>query len=388
MFEQKRQKIMLVDDNMANLKIGKTMLKDFYEVYALPSADRLFSALEHVIPDLILLDIEMPAMSGYDVIKILKANERCADIPVVFVTSRNGEMDELEGLALGAVDYVTKPFSTAILLKRIENQLLIRRQKAELKDLNENLMKMVKEQTQQIIGLQNSILSTVADLVEFRDDITGGHVTRTQKYVEMLFDQLVEDSVYSDEVLSLENMDYLLLSAQLHDVGKLSISDAILNKPGKLSPEEFEIMKTHVTKGVEVIERMEKQDGKNAYFLKYAKTFAGTHHEKWDGSGYPQGLKGKAIPIEGRIMAIADVYDALISVRPYKEPLSCEKSAQIIIEGAGSHFDPALITLFKKLTSEFSFIAGEYNDSLIEKFLSGKNTAETTENPAHTSAVE
>ena len=360
---------MLVDDNMANLKIGKNMLKDVYEVYALPSADKLFACLERVIPDLILLDIEMPTMSGYEVIKILKANERCANIPVVFVTSRNGEMDELEGLALGAVDYVTKPFSTAILQKRIENQLLIQRQKAELKDLNENLMNMVKEKTRQIIGLQNSILSTVADLVEFRDDITGGHVTRTQKYVEMLFNQLMEDSIYSDEVLSLENMDYLLLSAQLHDVGKLSISDTILNKPGKLSPDEFEIMKTHVAKGVEAIERMEKKDEGNAYFLKYAKTFAGTHHEKWDGTGYPLGLKGLAIPLEGRIMAIADVYDALISVRPYKEPLPVDKSAQIIIEGAGTHFDPVLVGLFEKLAGEFAYIAGAYNDSLIEKYL-------------------
>ena len=365
MLEQKRQKIMLVDDNMANLNMGKNMLKDVYEVYALPSADRLFASLERVMPDLILLDIEMPAMSGYEAIKILKANEKYAGVPVIFVTSRTGETDELEGLDLGAVDYVTKPFSTAILLKRIENQLIIQRQKAELKDLNSNLLNMVREKTRRVTDLQNSIISTVADLVEFRDDITGGHVTRTQKYVDLLFNQLVEDDVYSNELLSLENMDYLLLSAQLHDLGKLSISDSILNKPGKLDFGEFEIMKTHVTKGVEAIERMESKDGEHTYFLKYAKTFAGTHHEKWDGSGYPLGLKGLDIPLEGRIMAIADVYDALISIRPYKNPIPADKSAQIIIDGAGTHFDPALVEIFKELADDFANIAGEYNSDAI-----------------------
>ena len=368
MYEQKRQKIMLVDDNIANLKIGKNMLKDSYEVYALPSADKLFEALEHVTPELILLDIEMPAMSGYDAIKILKANEKSSHIPVIFVTSRNNELDELEGLALGAVDYVTKPFSTAILLRRIENQLLIQKQRLELKSLNENLQNMVKEKTRQVIGLQSSIINTVADLVEFRDDITGGHVNRTQKYVEMLFNQLVEDNIYPDEILSLENMDALLISSQLHDLGKLSISDDILKKPGKLSPEEFEIMKTHVTKGVEAIERMERKDGENANFLRYAKTFAGTHHEKWDGSGYPNGLKGRAIPLEGRVMAIADVYDALISLRPYKKPLPPKESARIIIEGSGIHFDPTLIDTFKKVEREFANIAEDYNDELEKVF--------------------
>ncbi len=356
MYERKRQTIMLVDDNQANLNIGKNMLKGSYEVYALPSAERLFKFLETVKPDLILLDIAMPGMSGFDVIRILKADARYAEIPVIFVTAKSEETNELEGLALGAVDYVAKPFSAAILMKRIENHLLIEKQKRELKNFNDNLIGMVKEKTSQVSGLQTSIINTIAELVEFRDVYTGGHISRTQKYMKLLIDQLIEDNAYSDEVLTWENMEYIVPSTQLHDVGKVCISDAILNKPGKLTPEEFEIMKTHVVKGVEVIQRLEEREERQP-FLQYAKIIAGTHHEKWDGSGYPYGLKGQDIPLLGRLMAIADVYDALISPRPYKEPFTPEISAKIIMVSSDTHFDPVLIDVFKKVADEFASIA-------------------------------
>jgi putative two-component system response regulator len=303
----------------------------------------------------------MPGMNGYEALSILKADKQYADIPVIFLTSKATEADELYGLALGAIDYVTKPFSSALLLKRIENHLLIQKQKASLQDFNDNLLKMVKEKTQQVFGLQNAIISTVADLLESRDNSTGSHVFRTQKYLQELVEKLLEDGAYAEELLSW-NMDIMLPSAQLHDVGKISISDTILNKPGRLTPEEFEIMKTHAEKGVEAIERMEKF-GYFANYLKCAKAFAGTHHEKWDGSGYPRGLMRQNIPLEGRIMAIVDVYDALISTRPYKKAFSAEESARIIIEGAGNHFDPVIIGVFKKLTNEFAYIAKEYNDN-------------------------
>ncbi len=361
MLERKRQIIMLVDDNQANLNIGKNMLKASYEVYALPSAERLFKFLETVTPDLILLDIAMPGMNGFDVIKILKADTRYAGIPVIFVTAKTEEMNELEGLALGAVDYVAKPFSAAILLKRIENHLLIERQKGTLKNLNDNLIGMVKEKTAQVFGLQNSIINIVAELVEFRDVFTGGHISRTQKYVELLITYLVEHNIYCEEILSWENMDFIVPSTQLHDLGKIFISDAILNKPGKLTPEEFEIMKTHVTKGIEAIRRMEKK-GEDQLFLKYAEVAAGTHHEKWDGSGYPAGLKRAEIPLLGRMMAIADVYDALISSRPYKAPFTTEEAAKIITEGSGTHFDPVLVDVFKNLADKFAAIANTYRN--------------------------
>ena len=358
-----RQKIMMVDDNKASLIIGKSILEKYYDVYALPSVSKLFDFLKRVTPDLILLDIEMPEINGYKAIAILKSDKRYADIPVIFVTSKSSESNEYDGLALGAIDYVTKPFSAALLLKRIENHLLIQKQKAQLRDYNDNLKKMVKDKTQQVVGLQNAIIGTVADLVEFRDNSTGWHISRTQKYLQTLVEQLINDGIYADELISW-NMDIILPSAQLHDLGKISISDAILNKPGKLTPEEFSIMKTHTQRGVEAIEKMERF-GYFADFLEYAKIFAGTHHEKWDGSGYPRGLKGQDIPLEGRIMAVADVYDALISVRPYKKAFPAEAAARIIIEGGGTHFDPALINAFKKLTDEFAAIAGKYKDGLM-----------------------
>ena len=363
MQNNKKQKIILVDDNKANLTIGKSILSNHYDVYALPSADKLFEFLKHITPDLILLDIDMPGMTGYEAITLLKVDRQYADIPVIFVTADNSESAEYDGLALGAIDYVTKPFTPALLLKRIENHLLIQSQKLRLQDFTDNLLKMVKEKTQQIFGLQNAIMSTMAELVEFRDIITGQHISRTQQYLKKLAEQLIEDGVYVDELL-VWNMDVILLSSQLHDVGKIAISDTVLNKPGKLSPEEFEIMKTHAQKGLEIIEKMEH----SAEFvtpMDHAKFFAGTHHEKWDGSGYPRGLAGINIPLEGRIMAIADVYDALISVRPYKKSFTADESAKIIIDGAGTHFDPALTETFKKVKNDFANIAVEYADKTI-----------------------
>ncbi len=356
MLERKRQTIMLVDDNQANLNIGKNMLKGLYEVYALPSAERLFKFLESVLPDLILLDIDMPGMNGFDVIRILKAEARYANIPVIFVTAKTEEMDELEGLELGAVDYVTKPFSAAILLKRIESHLLIERQNAELKKFNDNLVEMVKEKTARIADLQSLIISALAELVEFRDVFTGGHISRTQKYVELLINCMLEYNIYSEELLSWENMEYAVPSTQLHDLGKIFISDSILNKPGPLTPEEFEIMKTHVALGVKAIRRLGKQSG-NQLFLQYAETVAATHHERWDGGGYPAGLKGHDIPLLGRLMAIADVYDALTSYRPYKAPMDPDGAASIIIAGSGSHFEPVLVDVFKKVADSFAAIA-------------------------------
>jgi len=356
--DSKKQKIMLVDDNKANLAMGKAILSDLYDVYALPSAEKLFEFLKRVTPDLILLDIDMPGMNGYEAITVLKAGRQYVDVPIIFVTAKSSEADEFEGLSLGAIDYVTKPFTPSLLLKRIENHLLIQKQKTSLQNFNDNLIKMVKEKTQQVVDLHSAIISNMADLVEFRDTFTGKHIRRTQEYLRALIHKLMEHDVYSDELV-IWDINVILLSSQLHDVGKIAISDAILNKPGKLTDEEYEIMKTHAVRGVEAIERMER----SAYFadfLDHAKYFSWMHHEKWDGSGYPNNLSGLDIPLEGRIMAIADVYDALITVRPYKEAFTAEEAAKIIIEGAGSHFDPEIVKAFEKLTDEFSAIALKY----------------------------
>ncbi|MDR2071858.1 MAG: response regulator [Spirochaetaceae bacterium] len=363
--KNERQIIFLVDDNMANLTAGKAMLKDHYDVFSMPSGAKLFEILEKIRPDLILLDIEMPEMNGYEAIKKLKALPRTRDIPVVFLTSRNDVGSELEGLNLGAMDYIYKPFSPPLLLKRIENHLLARKQQLALQDYNDNLQKMVQKRTRQVVELQNSILNTVTEMVEFRDDITGGHIERTQNYLKLLVDKLLSEKIYWEEV-SCWNLEFLIPSAQLHDVGKIAISDTILNKPGRLTPEEFTIMKKHASIGEAAIEGIMKTTTEKD-FLYHAKIFAGSHHEKWDGSGYPRGLKNSLIPLQGRLMAIADVYDALIAFRPYKQPLPAPEAERIILDGREKHFDPVLVDLFRELAPQFALIAASGNAILQDK---------------------
>jgi putative two-component system response regulator len=351
------KKIILVDDNPSNLRAGKNVLSEKYEVYTAPSAAKLFELLADVQPSLILLDIGMPEMNGYEAIKILKSGEKTRNIPVIFLTGKTDTDNELEGLSLGAIDYITKPFMPPLLLKRIEVHLLVEAQKktleiqqAELKNFNDNLQKMVDEKTKTVLELQDAILITVADLVESRDDITGGHIERTRRGVGLLAGVLVDHPVFGRDAAEWD-LKLLLHSSQLHDVGKIAISDKVLRKPGRLDPEEFEEMKKHTTFGVEIIERIEKST-KASDFLKYAKIFAGTHHEKWDGSGYPNGLAGEDIPLQGRVMALADVYDALVSERPYKKAFSHSEAAQIIHEGRGTQFDPALTEIFITLMDD------------------------------------
>ena len=354
-----RKTIMLVDDDATILDAGKTMLENAYRAYAIPAGAILLDLLEHVLPDLILLDVEMPGMNGHQVIAALKNNPKWEHIPVIFVTSKSDEGSELEGLSLGAIDYVAKPFSAPLLLKRIENNLLVVEHKKQLLNFNAALEKTVAEKTRQLELLQDAIMGTVADLVEFRDDTTGGHIVRTQNYMRLLVEKMLEEGLYVEE-LSAWNLEHLVASSPLHDVGKLAISDAILNKPDKLTREEFEIMKTHVEIGVRVIKRIENtMVGKmpDGSFLRHARLIAGGHHEKWDGSGYPLGLQGMDIPLEGRLMAIADVYDALISSRPYKRPMPSEEARKLIESCRSAHFDPDLTDIFSKVADQFAAVA-------------------------------
>jgi putative two-component system response regulator len=357
--------IMLVDDNIANLKIGKSALADAFTVFTVPSAAKMFSMLERNKPELILLDVNMPEMNGYDAIKILKERPETSGIPVIFLTAKNDAESEIEGLSLGAIDYISKPFVPPLLRKRVEVHLMVEAQKRELEtktrvleaqrleleNFNNNLQKMVEQKAGKVLELQSAILKTVADLVESRDDITGGHVERTQRGLGIMLDALGDLGLYQDQAQDWD-MSLVLQSSQLHDVGKISISDHILRKPGKLTPEEFEEMKRHTSFGVQIIEKIEASTSESD-FLKYAEIFAGTHHEKWDGSGYPKGLKGEGIPLLGRLMAIADVYDALVSDRPYKKAFPKEEAVRIILEGRGAHFDPVLADVFEQATDHF-----------------------------------
>ncbi|MCL2199634.1 MAG: response regulator [Defluviitaleaceae bacterium] len=356
--------IFLVDDDMTNLTIGKKALVGHYKIFTLNSGRVMLNMLENIVPDLILLDVEMPEMDGYEVIKQLKSKEKTAQIPVIFLTALNNEETELKGLSLGAIDYITKPFSPPLLLKRIEVHLLVEAQKRELmaqkRELlffNNNLTQIVDEKTETVVELKNAILSTMAELVEYRDEITGGHIIRTQRYIKALMDAMKANEIYANEVSFLDE-ELVLQSCQLHDVGKISIEDSILNKAGKLTPEEYEAIKNHTTFGEKVILRL-KEKTMDSDFLDYAQTFAVAHHEKWDGSGYPKGLKGEEIPLLGRMMAIGDVYDALVEPRPYKDAFPHEKAVDIIMEGRGVHFDPILADLFEKINHEFGRISDE-----------------------------
>ena len=354
--------IFLVDDDPTNLSVGSDALEEHYDVLTLNSGARLLKILEKTIPDLILLDVEMPEMSGYEVIKLLKNNSSTSNIPVIFLTAKNDGESECEGLSLGAIDYIIKPFSPPILLKRIEVHLLVESQKRELINFNNNLRGIVAAKTKTVVELQNAVLKTMSELVECRDDVTGGHIDRTQNYLSVLLNELLKHNLYEKET-SIWDKELVLQSAQLHDVGKIAIKDSILQKPGKLTDEEFEQIKAHTVFGSQVIERI-KEYTTDHTFLEYAKTFAATHHEKWEGSGYPNGLREKEIPLLGRLMAIVDVYDALVSERPYKKAFTHEEAVKIIMDGREKHFDPTLVDLFFDVSDEFEKIASSNKGNL------------------------
>jgi len=343
--------IFLVDDDITNLAAGNDALCRHYNVITMNSGGRLIKMLESHTPDLILLDVEMPEMDGYDTIKTLKNHERTKNIPVIFLTAQSDTESEIKGLSLGAIDYIIKPFSPPLLVKRIQVHLLVESQKKQLVNFNENLKAMVDTRTKMIEQLKNSLLKTMAELVDYRDGATGEHIERTQLYMSLLLETLQKTEKYKKEIESWD-MELILQSSQLHDVGKIAIRDDILQKPDKLTYDEYEEIKKHVTLGESVIERIKNNTQERAFF-EQAKILITTHHEKWNGSGYPKGLKGEEIPLQGRLMAIADVYDALISERPYKKAFTHEEAVDIIIGDRGEHFDPDLVDLFLGIADKF-----------------------------------
>jgi len=336
--DSEKKIILLVDDNPANLRIGKNVLVEKYAVATAPSAEKMFSLLETNNPSLILLDVDMPEMNGYEAIKILKSKPQTKDIPVIFLTARTESDDELAGLSLGAIDYIVKPFQPPLLLKRIEVHLLVEAQRKELQYFNENLLKMVEEKTESILELQNAMLKTIAELVECRDDITGGHIERTQRGIKILLEELEKSGVYRDETEGWD-MSLLLQSCQLHDVGKISIDDRILKKPGRLSDEEFEEMKKHAIFGEQIIEKIEAL-AKESDFLNYAKIFAASHHEKWDGSGYPRGLKEIKYPCWAALWRLPTYTTRLPRFAPTKRPLATRKRCGLSLKAAEPSLTP------------------------------------------------
>jgi len=355
--------ILVVDDTPDNLALMSGLLKDRYKVKVANSGDKALKiAAGDPPPDLILLDIMMPEMDGYEACRRLKHDAATRDIPVIFLTAKSSVEDEKAGLELGAVDYITKPISPPIVLARVANHLALKSHTDFLRDKSDFLEQEVARRTREITAIQDVTILAMASLAETRDSDTGNHIRRTQFYVKALAEHLRGNPRFG-QLLTEHFIAMLFKSAPLHDIGKVGIPDRILLKPGRFTPEEFEIMKAHTTLGKEAIEHAEAQLGMDVEFLSMSKDIALSHQEKWDGSGYPQGLAGDAIPLAARLMAVADVYDALISRRVYKEGMPHDKAAQILVEGKGKHFDPDMIDAFVAIQQEFIAIAARFADS-------------------------
>lgn len=333
--------VFIVDDNNVNLLSADKALSADYRVFPLPSAMSMFELLEDIRPDVILLDIMMPEMDGFVALKLLKSNAAYKDIPVIFLTGRNDHETEALGLESGAVDFIVKPFSASVLRNRIKTHM--------------GIEDIIRERTESLNKLKDSIVNVLSNMVESRDQTTGRHIERTTTYIKLLLEGMLEQGVYGEEIEQWE-FDTVATSASLHDIGKIAISDVILNKPGSLTKDEFEIIKTHASEGERIIDSIIADAGDETFLL-YAKLFAGYHHERWDGTGYPYGLKGEDIPLQGRVMALADVYDALVSDRPYKQAFTHEESVNIIVQSKNKQFDPQIVDVFLQVGHLFEEVS-------------------------------
>ncbi len=359
-------KVLLVDDNTTNLQLLHETLDGLgYKLLIAKNGQTALAIVQKAAPSLILLDIMMPEMDGYEVCRRLKADKNTTHIPVIFITALADDEDEAKGLGMGAVDYITKPINPELVRARVHNHL-------ELKRHQDHLEKLVAERTRRLALTQAVTIESLATLAEYRDPETGGHIKRTQNYVKALAVHLKDHQRFRSE-LNDEIIDLLYLSAPLHDIGKVGVRDNVLLKPGPLTDEEFVEMKKHTIYGEEALRITEQKLGEDS-FLKSAREIAYTHQEKWDGSGYPQGLNGEDIPLSGRLMALADVYDALISKRVYKPPFTHEKAVAIIVEGKGKHFDPDIVDAFLELEDTFRNIALTFADFDEERQMLGGAT--------------
>ncbi|WP_373973893.1 response regulator [Chitinibacter sp. SCUT-21] len=361
-YQAYRRTLLIVDDTPTNLALLNAILKDQYKLrIATHGQLALELAQREPIPDLILLDVMMPDMDGIEVCQRLKANPITADIPIIFLTAKTQESDEVIGFEAGAADYIHKPLMPVIVQTRIRTHLQMQDLKTALKLHNQTLEERVAQRTAELLKMQDATILAMGVMAELRDEETGLHLKRTQEYLRILAQAVASHPRFSGE-LTAANIEWMAKSAPLHDIGKVGIPDAILHKPAKLTDEEFAIMKNHPTYGRNIILEVENVLGEDSIFLHYAREIAYGHQEKWDGSGYPQGLSGEQIPVSARLMAIADVYDALLSRRVYKPPFSHAKAVEIISAGRETHFDPALTDAFLSVADRFEQIAIEFAD--------------------------
>ena len=359
-----KQTILIVDDTPENITVLGELLKPVYAVRVSTNGKQaLESAVFQPLPDLILLDVMMPEMDGYEVLSRLRKMPETCDIPVIFITALDGVEDESLGFDLGAADYITKPLRPAIVMARIKAQLELKQARDRLRDQNAWLETEVERRMSQNQRIQDASMRALASLAETRDNETGNHILRTQAYVNVLARELAKHPQHA-AALTPTMIDSYTKAAPLHDIGKVGIPDEILYKPGKFEPEEWAVMQTHSRIGSDAIWRaiQHEEDQSELDFLHIAMDISHYHHEKWDGSGYPEGLKGKNIPLSARLMALADVFDALISKRAYKPAFTVDKAIEIIAEGKGNHFDPEIVEAFLARLDEFRKIAARYRD--------------------------
>lgn len=354
--------VMVVDDTPANLQLIEDLLtQNRFRALLFPRGSLALQAASLNPPDIILLDIMMPEMDGFEVCRQLKTDEKLRDIPVIFISALNDINDKVKAFSIGAVDYIPKPFQRDEVLARIRTHIKLRQLQVQLQKHNNQLEELVKEKMKEISELQLSTLVALSKLCEYRDDKTGGHIERVKTFCKILAEKLKDNPLYKERISDsfIENLYY---SAPLHDIGKVGIPDAILLKPARLIPEEFEHIKKHTIIGANTLETVKAKYPANP-FINMGIAITRFHHEKWDGSGYPNGLSGEDIPLSARIMAIADVYDALRSKRPYKEPFSHEKSYQIIVDSSGKHFDPILVQTFISIEHKFAELYEKLKDT-------------------------
>ncbi|WP_028996830.1 HD-GYP domain-containing protein [Azohydromonas australica] len=357
-----RSTVLIADDNPENLTVLAELLCGHYQVLAANSGARALElATQQPAPDLILLDIMMPAMSGYEVLQRLRASPQAHDVPVIFITAMNAAEDEQRGLALGAVDYITKPLHPAIVLARVHTHLELKHARDLLRRDNAALEAEIARRMHESHVAQDVTIRALARLAETRDNETGNHILRTQEYVLTLARRAAALPGFAGE-LDAHNIGLIGKSALLHDIGKVGIPDHILLKPGKLTAEEWEVMKTHARLGADAIARAVADTHEPVPFLAYAREIALHHHERWDGSGYPDGLAGDAIPLAARLMALADVFDALISRRVYKPPMPFAQVREVMARERGRHFDPRLLDCLMDCFEAFCDIARRYPD--------------------------
>ncbi len=353
--------ILVIDDTPGNLSLLNQLLREHYRVRLANSGPRGLELAAMAPPDLILLDIMMPDMDGYQVFQRLQSDPATRRIPVIFLTAKVGAEDEERGLAMGAVDFIHKPIAPSVVLARVRTHLQIRHWQTFLEDKSAWLQQEVESRVSEVFRLQEATIRVMVSLAEFRDECTGNHIRRTQDYVRLLADYLSRQPRDAG-FLTPEQIDRIAKASPLHDIGKIAIPDHILLKPGRHTPEEFAIMQTHSVKGESMLLRSLHEMGGDNAMLRFACQIARSHHERWDGGGYPDGLAGEAIPLAARLMAVADVYDALRSRRPYKKAFDHAEAVDIIVQGKGSHFDPRLVEAFLALEGVFSEIATKLAD--------------------------